>query len=375
MYSTQGALYLPASAGQSHALYVEDLASSMRQMSMMNNYPHRVPSDQDFLQSSPVGSTSSSPYDESSRIPASSVPAGPRLQYAPEQLNMGSQRYEVGNNMGYGFMHGMQGAKGRGRGGEPSFRNGMEHRRGQGYRKLWQAVTKVGKGQRLGENDAMPFSDMTVEDMLRIIRSLPPGTSAVKAISQGLYYLDSRALAALLKDLAKTGSSHIAFEIFDWLRSLEETHELAALCDVYTYTTMISQCGSHHQLRVALELVAEMRGREIPCNVHTYRCALCRPATGSSLLPHVSDYCGPPACISLSLLCHAALGCGWMCMGPNHICAPFTAAGGRPQCPAGRSSCNYAQGTGGARPERSATRPCQLPRVLEHLPGCCMPPP
>jgi pentatricopeptide repeat protein len=43
---------------------------------------------------------------------------------------------------------------------------------------------------------------------------------------------------------------------------------------VFTYTTMISQCGSHHQLRRALELVAEMRGRAIPLNVHTYSALL-----------------------------------------------------------------------------------------------------
>eukprot|EP00877_Chromochloris_zofingiensis_P015267 jgi/Chrzof1/9995/Cz04g23110.t1 len=48
-----------------------------------------------------------------------------------------------------------------------------------------------------------------------------------------------RALAALLKELSKTGSADMAFEIFDWLRSLDEDHELAGLCDVYTYTTMI----------------------------------------------------------------------------------------------------------------------------------------
>ena len=61
-----------------------------------------------------------------------------------------------------------------------------------------------------------------------------------------------------------------AAELFDWLRGLPEGHELAHLCDVYTYTTLISQCGSHQQLRKALELVAEMRGRGISCNVHTY---------------------------------------------------------------------------------------------------------
>lgn len=61
-----------------------------------------------------------------------------------------------------------------------------------------------------------------------------------------------------------------ASELFDWLRSLPENHELAHLCDVYTYTTIISQCGSHQQLRKALELVAEMRSHGVVCNVHTY---------------------------------------------------------------------------------------------------------
>ena len=57
-------------------------------------------------------------------------------------------------------------------------------------------------------------------------------------------------------------------------RSLSEQDELRSLCDVFTYTTMISQCGSHHQLRRALELVAEMRSRVIGLNVHTYSALL-----------------------------------------------------------------------------------------------------
>ncbi|CAL5229689.1 g13058 [Coccomyxa viridis] len=132
-------------------------------------------------------------------------------------------------------------------------------------------VTKVGRGQKLGDNaEAVPFSDMTVEDLLRIVRSLPPEESAVAAVSRGLFYLDSRALAALLKELHKVGLSNRASELFDWLRGLPDNHELAHLCDVYTYTTIISQCGSHQQLRKALELVAEMRGHGVMCNVHTY---------------------------------------------------------------------------------------------------------
>ena len=109
-----------------------------------------------------------------------------------------------------------------------------------------------------------------VEDLLRIVLKLAPQESALDAINQGLYYLDSSATAALLKELAKQGSIKRSVEIFDWLRALPSTHELAHLCDLYTYTTMISQCGSHQQLRRALELVAEMRSRGILCNVHTY---------------------------------------------------------------------------------------------------------
>ena len=76
------------------------------------------------------------------------------------------------------------------------------------WRAGWQ-VTKVGRGQKLGDNaEGVPFSDMTVEDLLRIVRSLPPEESAVAAVSRGLFYLDSRALAALLKELHKVGLSN-----------------------------------------------------------------------------------------------------------------------------------------------------------------------
>ncbi|KAJ9524102.1 hypothetical protein QJQ45_022540 [Haematococcus lacustris] len=142
--------------------------------------------------------------------------------------------------------------------------------RSQGYRKLWQQVTKVGKGQRLQGGAGLAYNEMTVEDLIRIVVKLTLQESAVEAVEQGLYFLDSSATAALLKELAKQGHLKRSVEIFDWLRSLPATHELSSLCDLYTYTTMISQCGSHQQLRRALELVAEMQGRGIDCNVHTY---------------------------------------------------------------------------------------------------------
>lgn len=43
---------------------------------------------------------------------------------------------------------------------------------------------QVGRGQKLGESDNIPFSEMTVEDLLEIVRRLPPEASAVKAIVQ-----------------------------------------------------------------------------------------------------------------------------------------------------------------------------------------------
>lgn len=249
---------------------------------------------------------------------------------------------------------------------------------------------QVGRGQKLGDSDNIPFSEMTVEDLLEIVRRLPPEASAVKAIAQvrtrgrghglawsrrarrggltwrglqganprrrsgsravaggagsvrsshaaphalalahvtlaptppgrsptpqGLYFFDSGALAALLKELNKSGharraqevrpargpglhalpralpralplaghgacwkglgapvlracaqgsvpsplhpSSHPTppppltrrappdpplLQIFDWLRTLDDSHDLYSLCTTMTYTTMISQ--------------------------------------------------------------------------------------------------------------------------------------
>ncbi len=52
-----------------------------------------------------------------------------------------------------------------------------------------------------------------------------------------LFYMDSRAVAAMLKEMARVGCGGRAQEVFDWLRSLPPTHDLAPLCDVFTFTT------------------------------------------------------------------------------------------------------------------------------------------
>lgn len=113
--------------------------------------------------------------------------------------------------------------------------------------------------------------EVCVEDVVAKISALRAGEAVGPAVSQSLHSLDSRAVAALLKDLAKVGQAARALELFDWLRGLDAgSSELCGLCDVYTYTTVISLCGQQKDLRRALELVAELRGRGIPCNVHTY---------------------------------------------------------------------------------------------------------
>lgn len=48
---------------------------------------------------------------------------------------------------------------------------------------------------------------------VQVVRRLPPEASAVKAIGQALYYFDSGALAALLKELNKSGHVRRAQEV------------------------------------------------------------------------------------------------------------------------------------------------------------------
>ena len=100
------------------------------------------------------------------------------------------------------------------------------------------------------------------------VMKLAPQESAVEAVQQGLAYLDSSALAALLKELAKQGHIKRSVEIFDWLRGLPSTNELASLCDLYTYTTMISQAS-----------LCTL------CTLHAADPAMCTVATANTCFP------------------------------------------------------------------------------------------
>ena len=84
----------------------------------------------------------------------------------------------------------------------------------------------------------------------------PPGKQVPEAAYQALFHFDSRAAALLLKDLSKAGLGGRAVEVFDWLRNLEPGHPLGALCDVYTYTAMISMC-IYQQARTRWPLIAK----------------------------------------------------------------------------------------------------------------------
>jgi pentatricopeptide repeat domain-containing protein 1 len=59
-------------------------------------------------------------------------------------------------------------------------------------------------------------------------------------------------------------------QVFDFLRNLPAENALSSLCDVFTYTAMVSMCVDQQELSRAFELVSEMKQRGVECNVHTY---------------------------------------------------------------------------------------------------------
>lgn len=124
-------------------------------------------------------------------------------------------------------MPGNRGRRGRG---------GFERGGRRGMRRAWSGglpFDQYGEGHEEG---------LSVEDIVHICQQLPPGKPVPEAAYQALFHFDSRATALLLKDLSKAGLGARAVEIFDWLRGLDAGHPLSALCDVYTYTAMISMC-------------------------------------------------------------------------------------------------------------------------------------
>ena len=63
----------------------------------------------------------------------------------------------------------------------------------------------------------------------------------------------------LPQDLSRVGADRRAVELFDQLRALPERHALRPLCDVYSFTAMVSMCIYQQDVERALELVEDMR--------------------------------------------------------------------------------------------------------------------
>lgn len=115
-----------------------------------------------------------------------------------------------------------------------------------------------------------PADVMSVEELVQFMKRLSKAEAIPERVLLALHHLDSRAVALLLKDLARAGHEARAFELFDCLRRLPDRHLLRHLCDVFTYTATISLCSSPQHVDTAMELFSEMRARGVERNVHTF---------------------------------------------------------------------------------------------------------
>lgn len=129
----------------------------------------------------------------------------------------------------------------RGKGGPPRGR-GRGRMGGYNDNRGRRAVRRSWSTNNAAEHGLDVDDGMSVEDVVHCIQGLPKGQHIPESCYQALFHFDSRAAALLLKDLSKAGLGFRAIELFDWLRKLEEGHPLHGLCDVYTYTAMISLC-------------------------------------------------------------------------------------------------------------------------------------
>ena len=80
-----------------------------------------------------------------------------------------------------------------------------------------------------------------------------------------------------VQELAKAGLSHRAAELFDWMRRLPDGHELASLCDVYTYTTGKHISWSHEWLQQSGGLQAVASPGALVCHTASTEATGIRP--------------------------------------------------------------------------------------------------
>ena len=66
------------------------------------------------------------------------------------------------------------------------------------------------------------------------------------------------------------GADRRAVEVFDQLRAVPDPHPLRGLCDVYSYTAMVSMCIYQQDVDRALELVEDMRWGRVWLSARPY---------------------------------------------------------------------------------------------------------
>ena len=155
------------------------------------------------------------------------------------------------------------GRRGRNNNGNNDHHYQQQHQ--QRNRSQWNRNRRSHEGLSAESDDVL-----TVEDIMRMVRNSPENAPLAHDIYQSIRHFDSRTCSVLLKDLSKLGLGMRAMEIFDWLRNSDAPADLKSLCDVYTYTAMISMCIYQQDVDRALRLVEEMHERQIQRNVHTY---------------------------------------------------------------------------------------------------------
>lgn len=113
-----------------------------------------------------------------------------------------------------------------------------------GYKNFWKSITK---GRRAGNNSTEKKGhEFSADKVKRLVISLKSrkAMQSSSELNAALMKMDSRALAALLKELSKAGASDQSARLFDHIRSQPKGSHVAELADLYTYTTAISQCGA-----------------------------------------------------------------------------------------------------------------------------------
>lgn len=181
---------------------------------------------------------------------------------SPESVGWGGQA--IPDNPGYrvpwfgrprGRNTNSRGGRGRGRN---SNNEGQRNRQ-------WNRARHGNEGHSSSSDDVL-----TVEDLVRLVRGSPENAPLSNEVYQGIRHFDSRTCSVLLKDLSKLGLGNRAIEVFDAMRNSQELQDLRHLCDVYTYTAMISMCIYQQDVDRALSLVEEMHELGVERNVHTY---------------------------------------------------------------------------------------------------------